>query len=105
LRYAAEKHLESAKENYDRHGQANAPEVADFFWSGEQLTQALEKTSQIHLEQLGLSADSIPRFELSSRPSARFHGDVVACIAEVKSQLAAGGTVVLTAARLGELEG
>jgi transcription-repair coupling factor (superfamily II helicase) len=104
LRDAAEKHLESAKENYDRHGQANAPEVSDYFWSGEQLTQALEKTSQIRLEQLGLSADSVPRFELSSRPSARFHGDVVACMSEVKSQLAAGGTVFLTAASLGELE-
>ncbi len=32
LRDAAEKHLDSAKENYDRHGQANAPEVSDFFW-------------------------------------------------------------------------
>jgi transcription-repair coupling factor (superfamily II helicase) len=104
LRDAAEKHLESAKENYDRHGQANAPEVSDFFWTGEQLTQALEKTSQIRLEQLGLSADSFERFELSSRPSARFHGDVVACMAEVKSQLAAGGTVFLTAGSLGELE-
>src|SRR6202035_3060924 len=41
LRDAAEKHLDAAKENYDRHGQANAPEVADFFWSGELLTQAL----------------------------------------------------------------
>src|ERR1700676_3316855 len=104
LRDAAEKHLENAKENYDRHGQANAPEVSDYFWSGEQLTQALEKTSQVRLEQLGLSADSAPRFELSSRPSARFHGDVVACMSEVKSQLAAGGTVFLTAASLGELE-
>jgi transcription-repair coupling factor (superfamily II helicase) len=104
LRDAAEKHLDSAKENYDRHGQANAPEVLDFFWSGEQLTQALEKTSQIRLEQLGLSTDSFERFELSSRPSARFHGDVVACMVEVKSQLAAGGTVFLTAASLGELE-
>jgi transcription-repair coupling factor (superfamily II helicase) len=104
LRDAAEKHLESAKENYDRHGQANAPEVSDFFWTGEQLTQALEKTSQIRLEQLGLSADSFERFDLSSRPSARFHGDVVACMAEVKSQLAAGGTVFLTAGSLGELE-
>src|ERR1700676_4140445 len=104
LRDAAEKHLENAKENYDRHGQANAPEVSDYFWSGEQLTQALEKTSQIPLEQLGLSADSFERFELSSRPSARFHGGVVACMSEVKSQLAAGGTVFLTAGSLGELE-
>jgi transcription-repair coupling factor (superfamily II helicase) len=104
LREAAEKHLAAAKENYDRHAQANAPEVSDFFWSAEQLTQSLEKASQVLLEQLSLSADSFQRFELSSRPSARFHGDVVACMSEVKSQLAAGGTVFLTAASLGELE-
>ena len=104
LKEAADKHLAAAKENYDRHGQANAPEVSDFFWPAEQLTQSLEKTSQVLLEQLGLSTDSFQRFELSSRPSARFHGDVVACMSEVKSQLAAGGTVFLTAASLGELE-
>src|SRR5579862_6561671 len=104
LREAADKHLATAKENYDRHGQANAPEVSDFFWASEQFAHSLEKTSQVLLEQLGLSADSFQRFELSSRPSARFHGDVVACMSEVKSQLAAGGTVFLTAASLGELE-
>jgi transcription-repair coupling factor (superfamily II helicase) len=104
LRDAADKFLANAKENYDRHGQATAPEVSDFFWSGEQLAQSLEKTSQVILEQLGLSVNGAARFELSSRPSARFHGDVVACMSEVKSQLAAGGTVFLTAASLGELE-
>ncbi|HEY8713926.1 MAG TPA: transcription-repair coupling factor, partial [Candidatus Acidoferrum sp.] len=104
LREAADKHLASAQENYDRHGQANAPEVNSYFWLSEQFADALGKTSQILLEQLGLSADSFERFELSSRPSARFHGDVVACMSEVKSQLEAGGTVFLTAASLGELE-
>jgi transcription-repair coupling factor (superfamily II helicase) len=101
---AAEKHLVAAKENYDRHGQADAPEVGDYFWTAEELHRALGKTSQVALEQLGLSTDGFVRFELSSRPSARFHGDVVACISEVKSQLSAGGTVFLTAASLGELE-
>ncbi len=104
LQNAAAKHLAAAKENYDRHAQANAPEVEDFFWSEEQFAKALEKTSQVMLEQLGLSAETFPRVELSSRPSARFHGDVVACMSEVKSQLAAGGTVFLTAASIGELE-
>jgi transcription-repair coupling factor (superfamily II helicase) len=104
LKEVTQKHLEQAKENYDRHGQANAPEVSAYFWSNEELTQALEKTSLLMLEQLGLSAGPAQRYELSSRPSARFHGDVVACMSEVKAQLAAGGTVFLTAASLGELE-
>ncbi len=74
LRETAEKHLAAATENYERHGRANSP------------------------------AASIPQFELSSRPSARFHGDVVACMGDVKSQLASSGTVFLTAASTGEIE-
>src|SRR4029077_13756866 len=51
-----------------------------------------------------LGIGSTPQFELSSRPSSRFHGDVVACMADVKSQLESGGSVCLTAASTGEIE-
>jgi transcription-repair coupling factor (superfamily II helicase) len=104
LREVASKHLASAVENYERHGQANAPTAEDYFLTEEQFSAALAKASQITLDQLALSIGSAPRFEIASRPSARFHGDVVACIGEVKTQLAAGGTVFLTAASTGELE-
>jgi transcription-repair coupling factor (superfamily II helicase) len=104
LRDATEKHLTSAQEIYDRHAQANSPEPSSYFWTQDQFTLSLSKVSQILLEQLALSTNSAQRFELSSRPSPRFHGDVPACLTEVKSQLDAGGTVVLTAASLGELE-
>src|SRR4029077_20089912 len=56
------------------------------------------------LELLGISQIEGTRLQLSSRPSTRFHGDVVACVGDVKSQLGAGGTVFLTAASTGELE-
>src|SRR5213594_4788305 len=104
LREAAAKHLAAATENYERHGHANSPTAAHYFWTEEQFATALEKTSQIHIEQLALAIGSTPQFELSSRPSARFHGDVVACMGDVKSQLASGGTVFLTAASTGEIE-
>jgi transcription-repair coupling factor (superfamily II helicase) len=104
LREAAAKHLGSAVENYERHGQANSPNAQHYFWTAEQFAAALEKTSQVNLEQLALSIGSTNQFELASRPSARFHGDVVACMSEVKSQLAGGGRVFLTAASTGELE-
>ena len=104
LREAATKHLAQAVENYERHGHANAPTAEHYFWSEAQFATALEKTSQINLEQLALSIGSIPQFELPSRPSSRFHGDVVACMSNVKSQLADGGKVLLTAASTGELE-
>src|SRR5437763_6108788 len=104
LREAASRYLAAATENYERHGRANSPAAAHFFWSEKEFATALEKTSQIHIEQLALGIGSTPQFELSSRPSARFHGDVVACMGNVKSQLASGGTVFLTAASTGEIE-
>src|SRR6266404_764802 len=104
LREAAAKHLAAATENYERHGRANSPAAGHYFSSEEEFAVALEKTSQTHVEQLALGIGSAHQFELSSRPSARFHGDVVACMADVKSQLESGGTVFLTAASTGEIE-
>jgi transcription-repair coupling factor (superfamily II helicase) len=104
LREAATKHLANAVENYERHAQANAPTAEHYFWTEKQFAAALEKTSQINLEQLALSIGSMPQFNLPSRPSPRFHGDVPACMAEVKSQLSDGGKVLLTAASTGEIE-
>jgi transcription-repair coupling factor (superfamily II helicase) len=104
LRDAAEKHLAHATEIYERHGSATAPSASYFFMDEAKFAAALEKTSQAHLEQLAVNIGSAPQFELSSRPSSRFHGDVVDCMGAVKSQLAPGGKVFLTAASTGELE-
>ncbi|MGB2590245.1 MAG: transcription-repair coupling factor [Candidatus Acidiferrum sp.] len=104
LREAAEKHLAHATEIYERHGSASAPSASHFFLGQEEFAAAIEKTSRAHLEQLSVTIGSAPQFELSSRPSPRFHGDVVACMGDVKSQLASGGKVLLTAASTGELE-
>ncbi len=104
LRDAATKHLANAVENYERHAQANAPTAEHYFWTEQQFATALTKASQINLEQLALAIGEIPQFNLPSRPSARFHGDVPACMTEVKSQLADGGKVLLTAASTGEIE-
>jgi transcription-repair coupling factor (superfamily II helicase) len=104
LRDVTEKHLAAATENYERYAHANAPSAEHYFWTAAQFAAALEKSSQVNLEQLALSIGSAPQFELPSRPCARFHGDVVACMGDVKSQLEAGGRIFLTAASTGELE-
>ncbi len=104
LREAITKHLAAATAIYERYGQATAPPPEHYFLSEDELSSALKRTSQIHLERLALNAASSPQFELSSRPSPRFHGDVVACMGDVKSQLVAGGSVFLTAASTGEIE-
>ncbi|HEY1482414.1 MAG TPA: transcription-repair coupling factor [Candidatus Acidoferrum sp.] len=104
LREAREKLLDSATENYERHGAASSPLVSHYFWNEAEFERALLKTSRIELEQLAIADTAGQRFELSSRPSTRFHGDVVACMTAVKSQLASGGKVFLTAGSTGELE-
>src|SRR5258705_4719838 len=104
LRQAAEKHLAAATEIYERHGRAKSPAASHYCWSEKEFAAAMDKTSQIQIEQLGLTIGSIRQFEVSSRASARCHGDVVACMGDVKSQLTAGGTVFLTAASTGEIE-
>src|SRR3989442_13387845 len=104
LRRAAAEHLAAVTGNYERYGHANSPAASDYFWSEQEFAAALAKTSQVHIEQLALGIGSAPQFELSSRPSARFHGDVVSCMGDVKSQLASGGAVFLTAASTGVIE-
>jgi transcription-repair coupling factor (superfamily II helicase) len=104
LRDAAERHLTHATEIYERHGSATAPSATHFFLDEQEFLNALAKTSQACLQQLAVNIGSAPQFELSSRPSSRFHGDVVACMSAVKSQLTSGGKVFLTAASTGELE-
>src|ERR1700687_602868 len=104
LRDEVEKLRAAATENYERHGQANSRTPEEYFWIEEEFKRALEKTSVIEIEQLGLGATAGERFEIISRPCPRFHGDVAACMAEVKTQLAAGGTVFLPAGNVGELE-
>ena len=104
VRTCATEVLRDAIQLYEKIGAANAPDAATFFWTEEEFDLALELATRVDLEQLGLIADEPTRFHLASRPSARFHGDVVACLGDVKSQLSEGGTVFLTAASTGELE-
>jgi transcription-repair coupling factor (superfamily II helicase) len=104
LNRAAAEFRESATQSYERHARAADPASDRFFWTESEFAAHLERSSQIRLEQLALSIGEHPQFELNTRPSSRFHGNVVACMGEVKAQLAAGGTAFLTAASTGELE-
>src|SRR5438105_6231737 len=104
LRPAVDAWLGQATEWYEKLGTGTAPEARTFYWQADEFDLALQLATRVELEQLGMSVSDAARFSLSSRPSTRFHGDVVACVGDVKSQLASGGTVYLTAASTGELE-
>jgi transcription-repair coupling factor (superfamily II helicase) len=101
---AAREFLADATETYERHGHANSPTPDHFYSRVEDFQSALGTVSQVRLEELGLEGGEGKSFNVSSRPSGRFHGDVVACVGAIKAQLAEGGTVYLSAASTGELE-
>src|SRR6266705_932858 len=105
LEEVAGKHRAEANERYDKRSLEDAPAPAHFFWGEEEWTERVAALTRVRFEELGVGPrDSERRFEVMSRPCTRFHGDVVACIGEVKSQLSAGGAVFLTAASTGERE-
>src|SRR5438128_450757 len=101
---SARQFLADATETYERHGHTNSPTPDHFFWREENLQTALAGVPLIQMDALALDVAAENSFSVSSRPTSRFHGDVVACVAAVKSQLAAGGTVYRSAASTGELE-
>jgi transcription-repair coupling factor (superfamily II helicase) len=100
----ARESLADATETYERHGHANSPTPDHFYYREENFQSALGTVSQVRMEELGLEGGEGKSFSVSSRPSGRFHGDVVACVGAIKTQLAEGGTVYLSAASTGELE-
>jgi transcription-repair coupling factor (superfamily II helicase) len=104
LRDVAARLSRTATEFYEKHGPANAPAPSHFFWDDEEWRVQLSAQTQVSLEQLALASGLANRFELSSRPCAKFHGDVAGCMGEVKAHLAAGGSAFLTAASTGEWE-
>src|ERR1700757_1398511 len=64
--------LAEATEAYEKVGMANAPDAGNFYWQAEEFDLALQLTTRVELEQLGMSLRAATRFHLSSRPSARF---------------------------------
>src|SRR5258708_1339456 len=77
---------------------ANAPDAGNFYWQAEEFDLALQLATRVELEQVGMSLTEAARFNLSARPGARFHGDVVACGGAGESQLAHVGEKFLAAA-------
>jgi transcription-repair coupling factor (superfamily II helicase) len=104
LNKAAAEHFRSVGEASGKRGHADAPGASWFFWEEGDWNAQFTAQTRVSLEQLALTTEDERRYELPSRPCSRFHGDVVMCMGEVKSKLAAGNSVLLTAASTGEWE-
>jgi transcription-repair coupling factor (superfamily II helicase) len=85
-------------------GDGGGPDAREFFWTAESWKKRLETVSWLGLEHLALGSSQGQAYEIVSRETPRFHGDVVAFWNEVKSGLERGESVMVAAASTGELE-
>ena len=83
---------------------ARAEDTAKLFLSEAEWREALDSQQRLRLEQLSLHRSWAKTAELSTQPTPRFHGNVPAFMAEVRSRLNAGGQVAASAGSIGELE-
>ncbi len=86
------------------HREDGAAGPSALFWPAGSWKTALEAIPCLGLEHLSVGRDRAHTYEVASRPTSRYHGDVAAFWSEVKSQLEAGESVMAAAASTGELE-
>ncbi len=75
-----------------------------YIYNEEEWQLALQLFPRLALEHLGLSQEGGATRNLQTQPTARYHGNVAAFMAEVKGRLSSGEHVMVSAASTGELE-
>ncbi|MGH9724831.1 MAG: transcription-repair coupling factor, partial [Candidatus Acidiferrales bacterium] len=91
-------------EAFDRAEDPLAEPPNNYIYNEEEWSLARQMAPRLALEQLSLSSeDGTPR-TLQTQPTTRYHGNVAAFMAEVRSRLAAGQQVMVSAGTTGELE-
>ncbi|MGH9706981.1 MAG: transcription-repair coupling factor, partial [Candidatus Acidiferrales bacterium] len=101
---AVEKYRRNLAEAFDRAEDPLAEPPNNYIYNEEEWSLARQMAPRLALEQLSLSSeDGTPR-TLQTQPTTRYHGNVAAFMAEVRSRLAAGQQVMVSAGTTGELE-
>ncbi len=70
----------------------------------EEWSLALQLFPRLAIEHLNVASEGAAAHALQSQPTTRYHGNVAAFMAEVRSRLGAGENVMVSAASTGELE-
>src|SRR6266851_1012205 len=94
----------SSRLSGDSKNPGRAEDTAELFLSEEEWKEALEAQQRLRLDRLSLRRRSTKAAELATQPATRFHGNVPAFMAEVRSRLAANEQVMASAGSIGELE-
>ena len=77
---------------------------ARYIFNEDEWSLALQLFPHLVIEQLGVAQEGAAGFTLQTQPTTRYHGNVAAFMAEVRSRLGAGEHVMVSAASTGELE-
>ncbi|MGH9758871.1 MAG: CarD family transcriptional regulator, partial [Candidatus Acidiferrales bacterium] len=101
---AIEKYRRNLAEAFDRAEDPLAEPPNNYIYNEEEWSLARQMAPRLALEQLSLSSEAGTPRTLQTQPTTRYHGNVPAFMAEVRSRLAAGEQVMVSAGTTGELE-
>jgi transcription-repair coupling factor (superfamily II helicase) len=104
LESAVEKYRASLQESFEDAEDPLAEPPSRYIFSEEEWKLALQLSPRLGLEHLGVTIGDAPQRNLQTQPTTRYHGNVAAFMAEVRSRIAAGEQVMVSAASTGELE-
>ena len=95
--------LESAMEDLESR-KSDSLEAMSAYYFTDDWGALVSRHPRLELELLGLTHEDSETHTIQTQPTARFHGNVPAFMAEARERVAAGERVMLAAGSLGELE-
>jgi len=101
---AVEKYRARLAEAFDGAEDPLAEPPARYIFNEDEWSLALQLSPRLSVEHLGLAHEGVAPFALATQPTTRYHGNVAAFMAEVRSRLGAGEYVMVSATSTGELE-
>jgi transcription-repair coupling factor (superfamily II helicase) len=101
---AVEKYRARLAEAFDEVEDPLAEPPARYIFNEDEWSLALQLFPRLAIEHLGLAQDGATPFTIESQPTTRYHGNVAAFMAEIRSRLATREHVMVSAASTGELE-
>jgi transcription-repair coupling factor (superfamily II helicase) len=101
---AVEKYRARLEESFEKAEDPLAEPPGRYILSEEEWSLALQLFPRLAVEQLGVAGEGVQALVLQTNPTTRYHGNVAAFMAEVRSRLGSGEHVMVSAASTGELE-
>jgi len=100
-----DKYRKQLQESFDESDDPLAEPPSAYLFNDEEWLRAINRLPRLAVEHLDVAHEgSTSDRTLHTQPTTRYHGDVSAFVAEVRSRITAGEHVLVSAASTGELE-